>query len=257
MWTMSLILEKKNIFCRDYSSGFCFATRPFGQELADFYNIYNMPRWVYLGLLEHYTFTTIFLSAAVIFVVIRMSAFGNREPDTGMRDQPVTDSVKIREETIPELSEIKRDFTDLILLDLEGNTKKDIFFGLAKFAMAKGLVNEEATLYNSFLEKEKYGTTAIGNGIALPEALYAKMNHPSAIILCRTKTGVDFDSFDGRPVRIILASLGRDKSDSFILEPRISRILQFLRNEEHRDRFMRARTENDIYRLWKESPVRF
>jgi mannitol/fructose-specific phosphotransferase system IIA component (Ntr-type) len=59
---------------------------------------------------------------------------------------------------------------------------------------------------------------------------------------------VDFNSFDGKPVRIVLASLNRGKDDSLSLKP-ILHILQFLRTEEYRDKIMGARTKYDIYRL--------
>jgi mannitol/fructose-specific phosphotransferase system IIA component (Ntr-type) len=79
------------------------------------------------------------------------------------------------------------------------------------------------------------------------------LNRPSAIILCRTKEGVDFGSFDGRPARILLASLNRDKAGSFNAKPAITHLLRFLRDDEYREKILGARTQGDIYRLLKEA----
>ncbi len=117
------------------------------------------------------------------------------------------------------IEKLKKEFTDLILLDLEGNTKEEILLNIAKFAKGKGLIKDDQFLCMKFIKREQLGTTAIGNGLALPEACWIEMSRPYAFILCRTKESVEFNSLDGRLVRIILASLGKDKDDLARLRP--------------------------------------
>jgi mannitol/fructose-specific phosphotransferase system IIA component (Ntr-type) len=251
LWVIFEFLEKSNLIFKD-SSGYCFTEGGFAQELADLYNIYNMPRWIYSGLFESYTFTTLFVSAAIALIVIWMCSATNREPNKEMEpDKETGEGGKVKEEAVPGLIKPLKDFTDLIILDLEGKTKEDIFLGIARFAKTEGLVKDEETLYKSFLEKERKGTTAIGDSIALPEAFCIEMSRPYALILCRTKEAVDFNSFDGKPVQIVLASLNSDKDDSSSLKPMLH-IMQLLRAEEYRDKIMGARTKYDIYRLWEK-----
>jgi mannitol/fructose-specific phosphotransferase system IIA component (Ntr-type) len=62
---------------------------------------------------------------------------------------------------------------------------------------------------------------------------------------------VDFACLDRKPVRIVLACLKRDNVDLLGLKPMFY-LLRMLRSDEYRHKFLDVRTENDIYRLWKE-----
>lgn len=252
LWGISVALEKSNQIFRDSSSGatYCLIPDEFVRELVDFYNNYNLPRWIYLGLLKENALTTIFVSVIIISILIWMLFIANK------LEINIAPAIEIEKEKIggitdSGLAKLNKDFIDLTILDLEGRTKEDILWGIAKFAKKKGLVKDEKSLYESFLEKEKRGTSAIGDGVALPEASFIAMGRPYAFIICRTKEPVNFDSFDGKPVRIVLASLKRDKVNLFDLKPMLY-IFRLLKSEEYKDKFLDARTENDIYRLWEE-----
>lgn len=140
---------------------------------------------------------------------------------------------------------------NLIILDLEGKTKEEILFSIAKFAKREKLIPDEQLVYQKFLKREQLGTTAIGKGIALPEACWIEMNRPYAFILCRAKEPVDFNSLDGRPVRIILASLGRDKDDLTMLSPMV-KLTRLLKSNQFRNDFLNVRNRNEVYSLFKK-----
>lgn len=137
---------------------------------------------------------------------------------------------------------------DSIILDLVGKTKEDVLLNIAKFAKQEKLIQDGQLIYREFLKREQLGTTAIGQGIALPEACWIAMNRSYAFILCRTKEPVDFNSLDGKPVRIILASLGRDKADLTRLKP-MARLAGLLKNSEFRDGFLNVKNADDVYLL--------
>ena len=135
---------------------------------------------------------------------------------------------------------------DSIILDLEGKTKEGVLLNIAKFAKQKKLIKDEQCIYRKFLKREQLGTTAIGQRVALPEACWIAISRPYAFILCRTKGPVDFNSLDGKPVRIILASLGRDKADLTRLKP-MAKLARLFKNSEFRDSFLNVRNTDDIY----------
>lgn len=61
-------------------------------------------------------------------------------------------------------------------------------------------------LCEAVLKRESLGTTGIGQGIAVPHARYAPLQHPVAIVaLCRPP--VDFDSLDGEPADLFVLCL--------------------------------------------------
>lgn len=120
-----------------------------------------------------------------------------------------------------DLEKIKKEFTDLIILDLEGKTKEEVLLNIAKFAKEKDLARYDGSIHERFLKNEDArGTTAVGNGLACPEACGIEIGRPYAFILCRTKKPIEYNSPDGKPVRIILASLSKDKDlSSAIFQP--------------------------------------
>ncbi len=139
---------------------------------------------------------------------------------------------------------------DSIILDLAGKTKEEVLLNIAQFAKQKKLIKDEQLIYRKLLKREQLGTTAIGQGVALPEACWMAMNKPYAFILCRTKEPVDFNSLDGKPVRIILASLGGDKADLTRLKP-MAKLTGLLKNSEFRNSFLNVRNTDDVYSLFK------
>ena len=143
---------------------------------------------------------------------------------------------------------VKKALTDLVILDLAGQTREAVLLQIANFAKTQGLVDDEQALYQKFLEREGQGTTAIGNGLALPEACWIAMSRPYAFILCRTKEPVEFNSLDKKPVRIIVAELGRDKDDLSRLRP-AAKLARLLRNNEFRVSFLKAKNVDEVYPL--------
>ena len=139
---------------------------------------------------------------------------------------------------------------DLIILDLAGKTKEEVLLNIAQFAKQEKLIKDELFIYRKFLKREQLGTTAVGQGIALPEVCWIAMSRPYAFILCRTKEPVDFNSLDGKPVRIILASLGGDKADLTRLKP-MAKLARLLKNSEFRDSFLNVTNTDGVYSLFK------
>jgi mannitol/fructose-specific phosphotransferase system IIA component (Ntr-type) len=65
-------------------------------------------------------------------------------------------------------------------------------------------------IYVQLLEREKLGSTAIGNGVALPHVRISVINKPH-ILICVVTKGIDFEASDKRAVRIIFLLLTPDK----------------------------------------------
>lgn len=260
LWVMSEGLENNHVMYREPSTGlgYCLIHDEAARGLVDFYNAYNVPKVVYVRMLENETLITIFISLIIISIVMWMRS-SSIKPETVIEPAPETQTLKTQIEKTRQISPVRleryrRDFTDLIILDLGGNTKSEIFSGIVKFALDKGLVKDGRFLYDSLSEKDSRGTSGIGDGIALPEAAFVEMSRSYAFIFCRTKDPVDFDSLDGIPVRILLVSLKSDKINFLDLKP-MSRILQLIKSDDSRRKIMDAKTEDDIYDLWDETIV--
>ena len=61
------------------------------------------------------------------------------------------------------------------------------------------------------MDREKLQSTAVGNGIAIPHCFTDEI--PGLIIIvARSSEGLEFDSFDGKPVRTLFLLMG-NRSD--------------------------------------------
>ena len=67
----------------------------------------------------------------------------------------------------------------------------------------------ERTVLDAVIDREKLGSTAIGDGIAMPHATVAGAATTSSL-LATLDQPVEFDSPDGRPVDIVMLVLGSD-----------------------------------------------
>lgn len=142
-------------------------------------------------------------------------------------------------------------YLDLIALDLKARRKSDIIREMVGLFTSAGIVKDGQTFYEKLLWRESLGSTGIGQGIAIPY-IYADLTVEEEIVtaLAIVKEGVDFDSLDGEPVRLIFMSAHKQheetgQSSSHLKH--LARISRFLRSEEHRQTLLAVNTKEEAF----------
>ena len=92
---------------------------------------------------------------------------------------------------------------DRLLLDLRVGSKRELFQELAAAVEAATGVDQTVALA-ALVQREKLGTTGIGDGLALPHARLPGLAKPLAFF-ARLARPVDYDALDERPVDLALA----------------------------------------------------
>jgi PTS system nitrogen regulatory IIA component len=97
---------------------------------------------------------------------------------------------------------------DILTLDctecaVPANSKKRILEKLCQHAANQLGENDSSSLLDSLLNREKMGSTGIGNGIAIPHGKLNNSNKAVAVLLT-TETAIDFDAIDNKPVDIFI-----------------------------------------------------
>lgn len=83
------------------------------------------------------------------------------------------------------------------------NSKKRLLEQICQLA-ANGLKDSDPTdLLDSLLDREKMGSTGIGNGIAIPHGRLNNTDKAIAVFLT-TQQAIDFDAIDNQPVDIFI-----------------------------------------------------
>lgn len=91
---------------------------------------------------------------------------------------------------------------NLIYLDLDAKEKKSAIAQIINLIKKNNVINHEKEFLKQVLEREKLGSTAIGNGIALP---HARSKYAPEIIISFTRLSheIDFDEKGKKPVQMI------------------------------------------------------
>ena len=103
---------------------------------------------------------------------------------------------------------------DSVWLDLKADGAKQAISDLCAFA-AKSLGLEREAILGPVREREALGSTAVGGGVAIPHGKIAPVGSVR-LFMARTAPDYelsDYDSPDGRPVRLIALLLGPERLD--------------------------------------------
>lgn len=136
---------------------------------------------------------------------------------------------------------------ELVLLDLSSEKKEDAIKELISPVIKKGFTNSEKPLNKAILNREAHGSTAIGNGIALPHAETPSIKE-KIIVFGRSKRGVNFDAIDNKPVNLFFMIISPSREVCPHLKT-LARISRLLRNKTFRDDLINAKSSEDIIKL--------
>jgi len=133
-----------------------------------------------------------------------------------------------------------------VIADLKGTTKEEILTELATPLKKAGLINDVAETVNVIMERERLGSTGIGDGVAIPHGKTKGLDR----ILCvfgRSKEGVEFDAVDNKPVHIFFLLLAPEDSAGLHIKM-LSRISRILRDLSFRRRLIEQGESKALYR---------
>lgn len=113
---------------------------------------------------------------------------------------PVVPKVAVEGKQVSQLTDILT--RDLIILDLESDSKDSAMDELVDALATHGTVTSRSEFKKAILEREAESTTGIGMNIAIPHGKSAAVSEP-CVVFGRKKTGVDWNSLDGSPAKLI------------------------------------------------------
>ena len=99
-----------------------------------------------------------------------------------------------------------------VLDDLRAGSKKQALQELSAVAAAQ-TGQEERTVLDLLLARERLGSTGVGAGIAIPHGKLAGLTQLSAVF-ARLREPIEFDAVDGKPVDLVFLLLAPDAAGS-------------------------------------------
>ena len=115
------------------------------------------------------------------------------------------------------------------LVNFEASSKKNVLDELSKLA-ERDIKIDSRILLEALTKREKLGSTAVGNGIAIPHANCPDIDKPKVFVALLSNS-LDFNANDDQPVDIIFLLLAPDNSRSEHLQA-LALVSRLLRNKE-------------------------
>lgn len=142
-----------------------------------------------------------------------------------------------------------------IIPALSARDKDAVLAELAQNVSDRYPALDSQNLIQILKEREKLGSTGIGDGIAIP---HGKLKQVDELVCAfgRSMEGVDFKSLDGRPVHLFFLLIAPENAAAVHLKA-LARISRILRDPAVRTKLMAADGAADIFRVFQEQDNRF
>jgi PTS system nitrogen regulatory IIA component len=144
---------------------------------------------------------------------------------------------------------------DLVFPDLAAADKAGVLGELcAGLAKAHPSLSGQK-LAETLLEREKLGSTGIGDGVAIPHGKLAGL--PGLLAAFgRKRSGIDFAAIDGKPTHLFFVLFAPDNSAGLHLKA-LARISRLFKQPQFRQAILAADGAEGIFRLIAEEDAKY
>lgn len=139
---------------------------------------------------------------------------------------------------------------EAVVSEMQAATKPEALKELADRLATLHPAIDGARLVQVLSDREALGSTAIGEGIAIP---HGKMPGASNVVAAfgRSPEGIDFDSLDGKPTRLFFLLVAPEDSAGIHLKA-LARVSRLLKDKGFRDRLTAGGTREQLFAIIKE-----
>jgi len=144
---------------------------------------------------------------------------------------------------------------DLVISDLKASNKRGVLVELSNVLVNHHKLADLETIVKILLEREKLGSTGIGDGIAIPhgkldgiDKLYGSFG--------RSIKGIDFQSIDEKPAHLFFLLIAPKDSAGIHLKA-LARISRLLKDESFRKKLMKAKDRHELFNIIKEEDEKY
>src|SRR3712207_6412139 len=110
-----------------------------------------------------------------------------------------------------------------------------------------------SVVYEALLQRERLGSTGIGEGIAIPHGKLPGLDHIFGL-MARLDKPIDFEALDGQPVDILFLLLAPEGAGADHLKA-LARVARVLREPGIVERIRAARDADALYAVLTQTPA--
>jgi PTS system nitrogen regulatory IIA component len=105
----------------------------------------------------------------------------------------------------------------MVLLELKSGKRDEVLKEMVGFLKEREKITKEKELFEKLIQREELGSTAIGDGVAIPHCKIKGVRDP-VVVLAVSKRGVDFNSLDGNPTFVFFLVVSSPDNPSLNLQ---------------------------------------
>lgn len=135
--------------------------------------------------------------------------------------------------------------SDKIKNPLKASDKEEAIRELLEVSNGHRPSTDRDLLLTSLLEREKLMSTGVGNGVAIPHCK-CSVSPDFTLALGIHNSGIDFNSIDNEPARIIFLLTGPEDNPTGHIRL-LSRISRIISPRETRDQLLALKTNEEIF----------
>ena len=136
---------------------------------------------------------------------------------------------------------------DLVIHELNASDKGEVLTEMVSTLKDAGLEIDVENALKVLNDREKLGTTGIGDGIAIPHGKLECLEE-IVVVVGRSSEGVDFESLDMKPCNIFFMVLAPEKGAGAHLKV-LAQISRQLKDEPFRQAFIDTADKDELLRL--------
>ena len=142
-----------------------------------------------------------------------------------------------------------------VIKELNSCDKKNVLDELSSFLEDEGEITDKESLLAALIEREKLGSTGIGENVAIPHAKISEIDN-IITVFGRSKNGVEFESLDQKPVKFIFLVMAPENSTGQHLKV-LARISRLFKNPSLRESVLSANEADQIYSILVDEDSKF
>ena len=144
---------------------------------------------------------------------------------------------------------------DSVLPELKAGSKKEVIEEMSGVVARRNDAVDLNHLVEVLLEREKLGSTGIGDGVAIPHGKLPHIDDVSAVF-ARSLKGVDFDSMDGKKAHLFFLLIAPENSTGLHLKA-LARISRLMKDPAFRMNLMEAKSREELFNAFSEEDAKY
>jgi len=142
---------------------------------------------------------------------------------------------------------------NLIITSLK-EKKKDKLLKEFSNILSKSLDINHSKIYKQLKERETLGSTAVGNGIAIPHCRIDTDKFEIKLLIAISKEGINFDSTDRKLVNLFVVIIAASNSQASYFKV-LSHLARALQNKTLYNELINSKNEDEIYNILMETKI--